>query len=278
MLKDFIQWLLNTRTTPAEAAHSARSLFSAPITFSGKTSAGEVWTDNLVTGISPKDGYLNISASTVNSENFGTMLQVTSNEVQLSQVSSTSGQGLNFLLPITKGAQFSVNGIRAKDIAVRFFESLGGGYNCLIKEVQLCLRTSYSSCLKLLSRVKRLGLANSPTYRIRQLTTQSPASPHSQTEKVHLTKHIRHQMTAGLLADIGLYRHYLCQTFQNLKLVVEKLGEKIPTKTCEFSSLVVKGIVYGCGLELLRQKEQPDFLGSFPRLELFNLAKGGLPC
>ena len=133
MLKDFIQWLLNTRTTPAEAAHSARSLFSAPITFSGKTSAGEAWTDNLVTGISPKDGYLNISASTVNSENFGTMLQVTSNEVQLSQVSSTSGQGLNFLLPITKGAQFSVNGIRAKDIAVRFFESLGGGITTFLR-------------------------------------------------------------------------------------------------------------------------------------------------
>lgn len=153
MLKDFIQWLLNTRTTPAEAAHVSRSTFSSPVTFSGKTSAGEAWTDNLVTGISPKDGYLNISASTVNSENFGTMLQVTSNEVQLSQVSSTSGQGLNFLLPITKGAQFSVNGIRAKDIAVRFFESLGGGYNNLLKEVQLCLRTSCNFCLKLLSRV-----------------------------------------------------------------------------------------------------------------------------
>lgn len=132
MLKQLIQRLLDSRTTPAEAAHSARSLFSAPITFSGKTSAGEVWTDNLVTGISPKDGYLNISASTVNSENFGTMLQVTSNEVQLSQVSSTSSQGLNFLLPITKGAQFSVNGIRAKDIAVRFFESLGGGIRVLL--------------------------------------------------------------------------------------------------------------------------------------------------
>ncbi len=158
MLKDFIQWLLNTRTTPAEAAHVSRSTFSSPTTFSGKTSAGEAWTDNLVTGISPKDGYLNISASTVNSENFGTMLQVTSNEVQLSQVSSTSGQGLNFLLPITKGAQFSVNGIRAKDIAVRFFESLGGGYNNLLKEVQLCLRTFCDSCLKLLSRVKESGL------------------------------------------------------------------------------------------------------------------------
>ena len=133
MLKQLIQRLLDSRTTPAEAAHSARSLFSAPQTFSGKTSAGEAWTDNLVTGISPKDGYLNISASTVNSENFGTMLQVTSNEVQLSQVSSTSDQGLNFLLPITKGAQFSVNGIRAKDIAVRFFESLGGGITTFLR-------------------------------------------------------------------------------------------------------------------------------------------------
>lgn len=144
-LKALIQRLLDSRTTPAEAAHSARSLFSAPLTFSGKTSAGEAWTDNLVTGISPKDGYLNISASTVNSENFGTMLQVTSNEVQLSQVSSTSGQGLNFLLPITKGAQFSVNGIRAKDIAVRFFESLGGGYKGIIWRAVLCL-SSYSNC------------------------------------------------------------------------------------------------------------------------------------
>lgn len=176
MLKDFIQWLLNTRTTPAEAAHSARSLFSAPITFSGKTSAGEAWTDNLVTGISPKDGYLNISASTVNSENFGTMLQVTSNEVQLSQVSSTSGQGLNFLLPITKGAQFSVNGIRAKDIAVRFFESLGGGYNNLLKEVQLCLRTSCNFYLKPSLKARKNGYLDSLSRPLETTLTLIPKS------------------------------------------------------------------------------------------------------
>ena len=154
MLKDFIQWLLNTRTTPAEAAHVSRSTFSSPTTFSGTNSVGDSWTNNLVTGTACSDGYLNISASTVESEtSTGTMLQVTTNNFQVSQVASVSNQGLNFFLPIAKGCSFAVNGIRATSITVRFFETIGGGCNYLVKDVQLCLRTFCNSCLRLLSRV-----------------------------------------------------------------------------------------------------------------------------
>lgn len=127
MLKELIQRLLDSRTTPEEAAHVSRSTFSSPVTFSGTNSVGDSWTNNLVTGTASKDGYLNISASTIGSENStGTMLQVTTNDFQVSQVSSLSNQGLNFFLPIAKGCSFAVNGIRATSITVRFFEAIGG--------------------------------------------------------------------------------------------------------------------------------------------------------
>lgn len=268
MLKQLIQRLLDSRTTPEQAAHSCLPN-STSVNITPDPSGTRTY-------VPPQDGYVTVTLKS--GENSLISFWGSLNTSNTSYAGSNKVQPKVFM-PVEKGRTigYTYSG-EFLSFVFTTMKGIGGGYKLFFQEVQLCLRTSYSSCLKLLSRVKRLGLANSPTYRIRQLTTQSPASPHSQTEKVHLTKHIRHQMTAGLLADIGLYRHYLCQTFQNLKLVVEKLGEKIPTKTCEFSSLVVKGIVYGCGLELLRQKAQPDFLGSFPRLELFNLAKGGLPC
>ena len=55
------------------------------------------------------------------------MIQAQIGEGQISQVSPMSGQGFNMLFPISKGASFSVNGIRLTDITVRFFKAIGGG-------------------------------------------------------------------------------------------------------------------------------------------------------
>ncbi len=264
MLKQLIQRLLDSRTTPAEAAHSARSLFSAPLTFSGKTSAGEAWTDNLVTGISPKDGYLNISASTVNSENFGTMLQVTSNEVQLSQVSSTSGQGLNFLLPITKGAQFSVNGIRAKDIAVRFFESLGGGYKGIIWRAVLCLSSYSNFYLKHSLEIRRNG--SDANLILRTESHYQPVLQNTYRRQTDLLRFIKPLRTKELPT--------ICMLTEALDRFLEEV---------RYQSLIVLLLIVQCfrlekDTKLLSVEKALSFGLPLAKVQSLSLVKGGSLC
>lgn len=264
MLKQLIQRLLDSRTTPAEAAHSARSLFSAPLTFSGKTSAGEAWTDNLVTGISPKDGYLNISASTVNSESFGTMLQVTSNEVQLSQVSSTSGQGLNFLLPIAKGSKFSVNGIRAKDIAVRFFEALGGGYKGIIWRAVLCL-SSYSNCFwKPSLNLRRNGSDANLTLQIE--SHYLPVLPYTYRRQTDLLRFIKPLRTKELPT--------ICMLTEALDRFLKEARYQFLTALL----LIAQCFRLGRDTELLLMAQGRNFGLHRAKVQSLSLVKGGSLC
>lgn len=145
MLKQLLQQLLNTRTTPGGAAHSASSTYTSPQWFNGTSTVGDKWTNGLYTGTAPNDGYLNISGSAyITTENVGSMIQAQIGDGQISQVSPMSGQGFNMLFPISKGASFSVNGIRLTDITVRFFKTIGGGYNRFVRRAVLCLKPSFS--------------------------------------------------------------------------------------------------------------------------------------
>jgi hypothetical protein len=104
MLKQLIQRLLDSRTTPAQAAHSASSTYTEPTWFNGTPTVGDSWTDNLYTGTAPTDGYLNVSGSAnINIANAGAMIQTKIGGAQISQVSPMSGQGFNMMAPISKG-------------------------------------------------------------------------------------------------------------------------------------------------------------------------------
>lgn len=145
MLKQLIQRLLDSRTTPSEAAHNASSIYTEPTWFNGTPTVGDSWIDNLYTGTAPSDGYLNVSGSAnINTANAGSMIQAKISGAQISQVTPMAGQGFNMMAPISKGATFSVNGIRLADITVRFFKSIGGGYNCTIWRALSCLRPSFN--------------------------------------------------------------------------------------------------------------------------------------
>lgn len=161
MLKQLLQQLLNTRTTPGGAAHSASSTYTSPQWFNGTSTVGDKWTNGLYTGTAPNDGYLNISGSAyITTENVGSMIQAQIGDGQISQVSPMSGQGFNMLFPISKGASFSVNGIRLTDITVRFFKTIGGGYNLLVRRALSCLKPSFNFSPKVSSKAKNLGFQN----------------------------------------------------------------------------------------------------------------------
>lgn len=158
MLKQLIQRLLDSRTTPSEAAHNASSIYTEPTWFNGTPTVGDSWTDNLYTGTAPSDGYLNVSGSAnINTANAGSMIQAKISGAQISQVTPMAGQGFNMMAPISKGATFSVNGIRLADITVRFFKSIGGGYNRFVRRALPCLRPSFNYLPKVFLRAKRSG-------------------------------------------------------------------------------------------------------------------------
>ena len=169
MLKQLLQQLLNTRTTPGGVAHSASSTYTSPQWFNGTSTVGDKWTNGLYTGTAPNDGYLNISGSAyITTENVGSMIQAQIGDGQISQVSPMSGQGFNMLFPISKGASFSVNGIRLTDITVRFFKTIGGGRKIIRLTLQggvLCrLSHWYSSLRKNSCKVRKGGLQTNQQF------------------------------------------------------------------------------------------------------------------
>lgn len=195
MLKQLIQRLLDSRTTPAQAAHNASSTYTEPTWFNGTPTVGDSWTDNLYTGTAPTDGFLNVSGSAnINTANTGAMIQAKISGAQISQVSPMAGQGFNMMAPISKGATFSVNGIRLSDITVRFFKTIGGGYNRLVWRALSCLRLSFNYLPKVFLRAKSHGFQNNPLLSsIKALTSLA------QAPRISLVTSLR--ATAGQLLD-----------------------------------------------------------------------------
>lgn len=173
MLKQLIQRLLDSRTTPAQAAHNASSTYTEPTWFNGTPTVGDSWTDNLYTGTAPSDGYLNVSGSAnINMANAGSMIQAKISGAQISQVTPMSGQGFNMMAPISKGATFSVNGIRLSDITVRFFKAIGGGCNRIVRRVLSCLKPSFNFSPKVFSKASILTLLTN-VGRVQQYRTKT---------------------------------------------------------------------------------------------------------
>ena len=199
LIKSLIQRLLDSRTTPAQAAHSASSVYAEPTYFNGTPTAGNDWVSGLYTGTAPTDGYLNVSGTAyINAADAGAMVQAQIGGAQISQVSPMSGQGFNMMAPISKGASFSVNGIRLSDLTVRFFKAIGGGVQTLKKLILqgggLCLNSSSSSLRRsswLARKDKSLRLL------LPRLTTVS-RFPRDGREQINGQKPLQLLLTAGL--------------------------------------------------------------------------------
>lgn len=122
MLKDFIQWLLNTRTTPAQAAHSAMPGSSVmEITpQEGRTN----------TVVMPFDGYAfqNVLGNSVDPGTYSIVLNNTKGDIAM-QCNSSSGSSSRVILPCSKGD--SVSFVRRDDstegVYIKLIKAIGGG-------------------------------------------------------------------------------------------------------------------------------------------------------
>lgn len=127
ILKSLLQRLLETRTTPDEAGHSAMPSATKTIFFSKDETVGS-W-GILNAGIAPDDGYLFVNASAEDNTNSEVRAQL-GNIFHVS-AQAPAPKGLGVAIPVSKGASYSVEGAFVSHITVGFVKVIGGGINAL---------------------------------------------------------------------------------------------------------------------------------------------------
>ena len=149
MLKGFIQRLLDTRTTPAQAGHNAMpvNIAEAIDIFLAVGSEGSY--------TAPADGYLSAMVEPGGNMNFwGQILPISSFPIQ-------NVQGKLFV-PMAKGMEvrYSINGTVSLS---KFLKTIGGGYNHFVRRALSCLRALSNFSRKVFSRAKGRGSVTSHT-------------------------------------------------------------------------------------------------------------------
>lgn len=123
MLKQLIQKLLDSRTTPEEAGHSAMPSTTKTIFLSKDETVGS-W-GMLNAGIAPDDGYLFVNASAEDNTNSEVRAQL--GNIFYVSAQAPARQGLGVAIPVSKGATYSVEGAFVSHITVGFVKVIGGG-------------------------------------------------------------------------------------------------------------------------------------------------------
>lgn len=147
MLKQLIQRLLDSRTTPAQAGHNAMpvNIAEAIDIFLAVGSEGSY--------TAPADGYLSAMVEPGGNMNFwGQILPISSFPIQ-------NVQGKLFV-PMAKGMEvrYFINGTVSLS---KFLKTIGGGYNLFIWRALPCLRALSNCLLRSFCKVKSLGFLNS---------------------------------------------------------------------------------------------------------------------
>ena len=140
MLKQLIQRLLDSRTTPAQAAHNAMP-DDASISLTPSVTEPSAWQEVLV-ATTPTDGYVKIQATSTTSAGFIAIMQTPQENRCAASMTGATGQTPMATMPVAKGSTFKVFGDGVRNFTVKIIPSIGvgGGYYFLrtlfCKEVQ----------------------------------------------------------------------------------------------------------------------------------------------
>lgn len=254
-LKSLIQWLLDSRTTPEEAGHSAM-----PINIANATNLTmDVGAEGSYTA--PADGYLSLMVEPGGNINlWGQILPISSFPIQ-------NAQGKLFV-PMAKGMEvrYYINGTVSLS---KFLKTIGGGYNILIWRALSCLRPSFNYLPRSFCKAKNLGFQNNQLLSsIRALISLA------QAPRISLVTSLR--ATAGQLLDATQIQSQLLKSksrtgrWHLLPFLTETLRELESVVTLKkghrLSSCVVAEV-------------QPIILfGSTRQVQTFNPLIGGALC
>lgn len=154
LIKSLIQRLLDSRTTPAQAGHSAMPS-SSYVTVTA--TAVQAWGE-MAKGVATFDGFVRVSARATSSN---ANVRVTNDTAAMfSQIEATaSGQTQGVFVPVAKGDSWSVFGTNRDNPVVRVVKAIGGGYNCFVRRAQSCLKPSFNYLPRSFCKAKNSGLA-----------------------------------------------------------------------------------------------------------------------
>ena len=163
MLKQLIQWLLDSRTTPSEASHSSYPDDGTVTQFSPSATSVSSWTKVVDSTIAPSDGYV-IVRGKATGESY---VQITAGDNPPHMERSTFAKAtLNqypiLNLPIAKGKTFRVFAENTAEITVGLIKSIWGGYNNLVRRALSCLRPSFNFSLKNSLLAEATGFPTNP--------------------------------------------------------------------------------------------------------------------
>ena len=159
MLKQLIQRLLDSRTTPAQAGHASKPGSAVPVDYNPSASVDN-WGPVLSNSTAVSDGYIWAVGRTTSDKGF---FQINTQALQITTTgtSNPGGEILNLFTPVSKGQRFSVYGRYLEQITVRLVKTIGGGgqslKNALLQGGGLCLKTWYSSLRRSSCRVRDRG-------------------------------------------------------------------------------------------------------------------------
>lgn len=152
-LKSLIQRLLDSRTTPSEAGHSAMpsSSYITPT-----ATAVQAW-GQMAQGVAPFDGFVRASARASNTSSNIRVTNETATVFAQSEGTAT-GQTQGVFVPVAKGDSWTVYGTNRDNVVVRLVKTVGGGYNILVWRAVLCLKPSFNYSLRNFLRISLSGL------------------------------------------------------------------------------------------------------------------------
>lgn len=159
LLKSLIQRLLDSRTTPEEAGHSAMPS-PTEVSLTPSVTSQEVWGD-VCTGIASSDGYIRMDFGATSPEAIGSARSF--GAVAFSTPQKT-GDIVSVICPVAKGMAYAMSVRNANNITCAFVKligSIGGGQalkNALLQGGVLCrLSRLYSSLRRSSCRVRDRG-------------------------------------------------------------------------------------------------------------------------
>jgi len=161
LIKKLIQRLLDSRTTPAQAANSSMPSDSS-IAVQMLQTATVDW-GNVANYTAPTDGFISARGmSTSANAYFQIMAGNAATNPSTSLQVSTTNQWPQIVLPVAKGRNIAIYAAMMRDISV-FFNSSIGGYNILVRRVLSCLRPSFNYLQRSFCKVKNNGSAAKPS-------------------------------------------------------------------------------------------------------------------
>lgn len=162
LIKKLIQRLLDSRTTPEEAGHSAMPSASETVLLT-QNDVFQSW-GNIHQGVAADDGYVNIFARSVNKTT--SEMRVLTSGMTFSSAQTGAEKDMACSAPVAKGQSYAVKGIQVKMIKIIFVKALGaigGGYNHFVRRALSCLRPSFNYLSRSFCKAKNSGLAAKPS-------------------------------------------------------------------------------------------------------------------